>query len=249
MTEKPEENKVSRRGALKIGVAAVVGLGVGIVATDVIQSQKISNLSSTISTLNTSISGLNTSVSSLDSNASNTASALANQPFYVDTVNKQIVLQAVANKAANTGATIVCCAWDQGSAAPGAMFTSTATPEQVYDGLMSLGATPGNAVQLTSPTGTLETGTQLDITITWEGANEIPIEQVVTEYTGTEFVFGGNLSTNESAGTGCEICLFSCAVAITSSGDIGWKTSSGWTLNSSVVPVGQAVTIYIKPVL
>jgi hypothetical protein len=74
------------------------------------------------------------------------------------------------------------------------------------------------------------------------------LQQLMNDYTG-DFVFGGNLATNTSLGTGCEVCIQSCAVGIVSSGTIGWETGVGWTLNSTLVPKGQAVTIYLKPQL
>jgi hypothetical protein len=129
------------------------------------------------------------------------------------------------------------------------MFITTVSPEEFYNALVSIGATPGNTLQLTSPVGQLETGTPLNVYVTWKGlATPYKLEQLINGFTGgTPWVFGGNLSTNESAGTGCIICTFSCPVAIVSSGGIGWKSTSGNTLNSSLVPQGQAVTITFEP--
>ena len=255
MTETPEKEKgtdanISRRGALKLGVAAVVGVAVGIVATDLVESQKISNLSSTISTLNMSLASQNSSLSSLASNLSSTQSEIANQPLYIDTANKKIVIQAKVNAAANpyTTPAIAAIADDSGTASASALMISPVTAEQLYNALSSLGAVPGNAVQLTSPKGTLETGTQLNVYVTWPGANVYTLQELITDLPQTDFVFGGNIKVNESLNTGCELCLYSCAAAITSAGNIGWLTVSGFTL-SSIVPAGQAVTITFEPQL
>jgi len=246
--QKVEPN--SRRGFLKIGVAAVVGLGIGIAATALVQDQKISSQNSTISSLNSSVASLDSSLSSVDSSISTIQSQVANQALYVNTATKQVVIQAVMNTAGNTytTATIHNITWDLGSAASASMFTTTVSPEEFYNALMSIGAVPGNTLQLTSPAGQLETGTPLSVSVNWEGlTTPYKMEQLINNFTGgTPFVFGGNLSTNETAGTGCIICTFSCPVAIVSSGGIGWKSSSGNTL-SSLVPQGQKVTITFEP--
>ena len=247
---------MTRRAALAVGAAAVVGLGVGIAGTALVQNQKVNSLNSTISNLNAAVSSLNTSlasentsVASLQSNLSTAQSQLASQPFFVDTVNKQIVLQATVNNASFTATTVHSIVWDQGKNASMAMFTPTSTPEELYNGMVALGAVPGNTVQLTSAKGTLETGTPVNVSVTWEGAPQVyTLQQLMNDYTG-DFVFGGNLATNTSLGTGCEVCIQSCAVGIVSSGTIGWETGVGWTLNSTLVPKGQAVTIYLKPQL
>jgi hypothetical protein len=254
LTEEKQEQKkdgqVSRRGALTLGAVAVVGVAVGIAGTALVDGQKISNLNSTISTLNTSLASQNSSLSSLSSNLSSTQSQLANQPLYVNTAAKQVVIQAVMNTAAvpYTTTSIHAISWDLGSTANVAMFTTQVSPEEFYNALVSIGAVPGNTLQLTSPKGTLETGTALNVSVTWEGlSTPYKMEQLINGFTGgTPFVFGGNLSTNESLGTGCIICTFSCPVAIVSSGGIGWQSTSGNTL-ATTVPQGQAVTITFEP--
>lgn len=270
-TKEPKQGQVSRRNALKLGVAAVVGVAVGIAATEAVQLQNISNLSSTISGQNASISSqsasivsqnasitsldssltnMNTNLASLSSNLSSTQNILANQPLTVNAAAKQVVIQAVMNSAASpyTSTSIHAISWDLGSTANVAMFTTQVSPEEFYNALVSIGADPGNTLQLTSPKGTLETGTALNVTVNWEGlSTPYKMENLIEGFTGgTPFVFGGNLSTNESLGTGCIICTFSCPVAIVSSGGIGWESTSGNSL-STTVPAGQAVTITFEP--
>jgi hypothetical protein len=256
-SKEPKQGQVSRRSALKLGVVAVVGVAVGIAATEVVQLQNISNLSSTISGQNASISSLdsslateNTNLASLSSNLSSTQNILANQPLTVNTATKQVVIQATVNNAGFTTTSIHAISWDLGSTANVAYFTTQVSPEEVYNALVSIGAAPGNTLQVASPAGQFETGTPLNVSVTWKGlATPYKLEQLINGFTGgTPWVFGGNLSTEESAGTGCIICTFSCPVAIVSSGGIGWKSTSGNTLNSSLVPQEQAVTITFQPV-
>ena len=261
--EQEKNTQISRRNVIKLGVAAVVGVAVGVVGTEIVAGQQISDLNSTISSqnsniasqnssiasLNTSLASQNTSLSSLSSNFSSTLQLVSNQPLYVNTASKQVVIQATVNNAGFTTTSIHAITWDLGSAAAPSMFVTTVSPQEIYDALVSIGAAPGNTLQLTSPKGTLETGTPLNVTVTWEGlATPYKLEQLLVGFTGgTPWVFGGNLSTNESAGTGCIICTFSCPVAIVSSGGVGWESTSGNTLNSTLVPQGQAVTITFEP--
>jgi hypothetical protein len=223
---------------------------------------KVSNLTTQLSSVQSQLASANSQLASSQSQLASTQSQLtgansalsasqsqaANQPFYLDSANKQIVIQATVNNAAFTNPTVHSIVWDQGKNASIAMFNPTSTPEELYNGLAKLGASPGNIVQLTSAKGTLETGTPIKVYVTWQGAQKYTLQELIKGYDGT-FVFGGNLDTNKSLGTGCEICLQSCAVGIVSSGTIGWLTGVGWTLDPAKVPQGQAVTIYIQPQL
>ena len=262
MTEAQSGRKVTRREALKLGAAAVIGLGAGVAGLELLQgpnisslNNKVTNLTAQLSSVQSQLTSANSQLASAQGQLAGANSALAtsqsqaaSQPFYLDAANKQIVLQATVNNAAFTNPTVHSIVWDQGKNASIAMFNPTSTPEELYNGLIKLGATPGNTVQLTSAKGTLETGTPIKVYVTWPGAQKYTLQQLIKNYDGT-FVFGGNLDTNKSLGTGCETCLQSCAVGITSSGTIGWLSGVGWTLDSTIVPQGQAVTIYIQPQL
>jgi hypothetical protein len=175
--------------------------------------------------------------------------AESSQAIYVDSASKEVMIQATVNNAAFVNATMHGLNWEGGSIADQAAFTTIVTPHQLYDALVSLGATPSNNVQMNSPAGTLTTGPKVTVYVTW-GSNKYLLTQLFNNYTlpqgdGT-FGFGGNLATNTEVGTGCMCCLFSCAIGIVSSNTNGWKSMSMWTLNSSLIPHGQNVTFIFQ---
>ena len=169
------------------------------------------------------------------------------QAIFVDSANKEVSIQATVNDAAFVNATMHGLNWEGGSIADMALFTTAVTPHQLYDALVSLGATPSNNVKLDSAAGTLTTGTHITIYVTWTGApKKYLLTDLLNNYTLTSgsgtFGFGGNLATNTQVGTGCMACLYSCPIGIVSSNVNGWESSGVWTLNSSMVPHGQTVT-------
>jgi hypothetical protein len=169
------------------------------------------------------------------------------QAIYVDSVNKEVVIQAKANAYAFVNATMHGLNWQGGSVAPEAAFTTVVTPIQLYNALVSLGATASNNVLMSSPEGTLTTGTHITIYVTWAGASKKYLfTDLFNNYNlasgpGT-FGFGGNLAANTQYGTGCMACLYSCPIGIVSSNVNGWKSQLMWTLNSSLVQPGENVT-------
>lgn len=175
--------------------------------------------------------------------------AESSQAIYVNTADKEVMIQATVNDVAFVNATMHGLNWEGGSIADQAAFTTVVTPHQLYDALVSLGATPSNNVLLTSPAGTLTTGPHVTVYVTW-GSNKYLLTQLFNNYTlpsetGT-FGFGGNLATNTKVGTGCMCCLFSCAIGIVSSNTNGWESSQMWTLNSNMIPHGQSVTFIFQ---
>jgi hypothetical protein len=173
--------------------------------------------------------------------------AQSGQAIYVDSGNHEVDIQATASAAAFVNATMHGLNWEGGSLEAEAAFTTMVTPHQLYDALVSLGATPSNNVLLTSAPGTLTSGTHITIYVTWTGASKkYLLTDLFNNYNLTSgagtFGFGGNLDTNTRLGTGCMACLYSCAVGIVSSNTNGWGSSLMWTLNSALVQPGQHVT-------
>ncbi len=169
------------------------------------------------------------------------------QAIYVDSANHEVVVQATAIPAAFVNATMHGLNWEGGSLAAEAAFTTVATPTELYDALVSLGAVPSNNVHLDSAAGTLTTGTHITIYVTWTGApKKYLLTDLLNNYNLTSgagtFGFGGNLATNTQIGTGCMACFFSCAIGIVSSNVNGWESPMMWTLNSALIQPGQNVT-------
>ena len=167
--------------------------------------------------------------------------------IYVESSNKEVMIQATANPAAFVNATMHGLNWEGGSIADQAAFTTVVTPTELYNALVSLGAVPSNNVLLSSPAGTLTTGTHITIYVTWTGApKKYLLTDLFNNYNLTSgvgtFGFGGNLATNTAVGTGCMACFFSCAIGIVSSNVNGWESPLMWTLNSNLIQPGQNVT-------
>ncbi|HVP22791.1 MAG TPA: YdjY domain-containing protein [Conexivisphaerales archaeon] len=169
------------------------------------------------------------------------------QAIYVDSANKEVDIQATANAYAFANGTMHGLNWQGGSLASEAAFITVVAPTELYNALMSLGATPSNNVLLTSAAGTLTSGTHITIYVTWTGApkkyllTDLLLGYNLTSGAGT-FGFGGNLATNTKLATGCMACLYSCAVGIVSSNINGWQSPLMWKLNPALVQPGQNVT-------
>lgn len=214
----------SRRAVSKsvaLAVVLIVGLAIGFTGGWLLQEQSIISLT----------------------NAQNS------QALFVDSANKEVRIIATVNNAGFVNSTVHGLNWEGGGIADMALFNTVVTPHQLYDALVTLGATPSNNVKLDSAAGTLTTGTHITIYVTWTGApKKYLLTDLLNNYTATSgsgtFGFGGNLATNTNLATGCMACLQACAVGIVSSNTIGWLQGAGWTLNSNLVPHGQTVTFY-----
>lgn len=200
-------------------VALIVGLAAGFSAAWLTQEQNINSLNKT----------------------------LGNQPLVVQ--NGEVKIQATVNgNMLNSTQLYHAIVYKGGSNANMALFQAEATPESVYNALVSLGATPGNNVQLNSTAGTIVSGTSVDVYVTWNGApKQYSLSELLTNCT-TDFKFGGNLATNTQLGTGCIVCLDSCAVGITSNAAYGWGSGDLFAVNTSLIPpAGTEVTIILVP--
>ncbi|MEW5743839.1 MAG: YdjY domain-containing protein [Nitrospirota bacterium] len=87
-----------------------------------------------------------------------------------------------------------------------------------YDGLIKIGAKPGNT--LTKETvGKHVEGDTLNITATWPGlGKELSLNEIFWDEQGKDFhiKFGGNRKASEEQKTGCITCLESCWIAVSS---------------------------------
>ena len=101
-----------------------------------------------------------------------------------------------------------------------------------YQACIDLGWTEGNNLTMDNMAGgdaakSVE-GDKLDVTIRWDGQDEIPFADVYEATNGEtwerDYRFGGNLERAKEKNTGCVLCLDSCAVGITS--DAHWATGT-----------------------
>lgn len=104
--------------------------------------------------------------------------------------------------------------------------------KEFYQAMLDAGFTAGDnltAEDMKAPEGEGKSveGDKLNITVKWEGQEEIPFQDIVKctegDYT-SDFRFGGNLASAEQNNTGCVVCLDSCATGITS--DATWVTGT-----------------------
>lgn len=200
-------------------ITLIIGIAVGFSSAWIIQQGNINTLNSTI----------------------------GNQALVIQ--NGEIKIQAKVNgDMLNSTQLYHGVVYKEGKNAAMALFQAEATPESVYNALVSLGATPGNNLQLNSPAGTLVNGTSINVYVTWDGApKQYTLAEVLTNCT-TNIKFGGNLATNTQLDTGCILCLDSCAVGITSNAAYGWSSGNLFAVNTSVLPTaGTTVTIILVP--
>jgi hypothetical protein len=99
-----------------------------------------------------------------------------------------------------------------------AILRSWAKPTAFHDGLLALGAKPGNNLNKETIGKHLE-GDLLDVTATWPGQEkEVGLNEIISESGGKGFAirFGGNRTASAEQNSGCITCLESCWVAISS---------------------------------
>lgn len=138
------------------------------------------------------------------------------------------------------------------------LFLSQVEPEDVHEALTQLGAEAGNNLvmedlELPAGEGKEVEGTPLDITISWDGQDEIPFSDVLSSdndgIAAPDFRFGGHLEANNELDTGCTICLYSCPIGIISNAAVPTDEFSDLevTADADVLPAdGQAVTFKIQ---
>jgi ferredoxin len=107
----------------------------------------------------------------------------------------------------------------EGSNGAKSVFTSYGNHEDFYNGLMEIGAEPGNNMTPDNAATTTVEGTPIDMKITWDGADKAyDVNEVIKDSNGKEitFKFGGNHDRSIEKHTGCLTCLDSCPVGIIS---------------------------------
>lgn len=122
------------------------------------------------------------------------------------TVNSHFFKESVRHLAVNP----------EGSEGGKTLFDSPVTPLDLYEGLESIGAKPGNNMAHDQAENQHVEGTAVDIHVVWpEADSAYPISDLVKDSNGKDFDFhfGGNKETSKEKGTGCLICLDSCYIS------------------------------------
>jgi hypothetical protein len=140
-------------------------------------------------------------------------------PLVIDTVGKKLSIYTEVNEMnvhqSNVHWGVV---FKGGKYQDRAILRSYATHLAFHDGLLKLGARPGN--NLTKDTiGKHVEGDEIEITATWPGlAKELKLSDIFMDEgkKGFSFRFGGNRPASDANNTGCITCLESCWIAVTS---------------------------------
>lgn len=199
-------------------------------------------------------------------NATTTQVAFSGQPtpsnpIVIDKQAGEIRIAARVNGKAFTDPTWHAVVYEKGKFARLAIFQSYVSPAVMHDSLKSFGGEPGNNLPMKEYSSMYIKGSDVDVSVTWAGAPKIySLMDVVIDPDGQngkgiQAKFGGNYDRIESAGTGCETCLYSCPVGITSNsaynGDDyvrhGKAGQAGFLSNKEMLPKdGTNVVIIYK---
>lgn len=177
-------------------------------------------------------------------------------PIVFDPANQELRLAAKVNGVAFTQPTWHAVVYTGGKAAGASLFQAFATPDMFYSFLTYFGGVPGNNMPAPSANynDTYVQGSNISITVTWAGAPKTYnlIEVVKDPGTkGIQMKFGGNLATNQSAGTGCIACFYSCPIGIVSNASYDGTDNAaqakagqgGFLGNSSVLPADGTIVV------
>ena len=140
-------------------------------------------------------------------------------PIKVDKEAGTVTVLSQVNGKYFTEVTRHASVFKDGSNGTKSVFTAYATPVDFYNGLIEIGAKPGNNMTPDNATTTKVEGTPLDLKVTWNGADkEYDVNEVIKDSNGSKiaFKFGGNLDRSKVKNTGCLSCLDSCPVGIIS---------------------------------
>lgn len=140
-------------------------------------------------------------------------------PIKVDKSEKTVTIYATFNGKYEFDATRHFAIYKDGKIADMAMFKSYVSPEDFYNALKEIGATPGDNMTAENAATTLSEGSDLDVKIYWDGNKDgIDLDDFLLDSNkkDIDIRFSGNLDGAKEYETGCITCLDSCFVGITS---------------------------------
>ena len=177
------------------------------------------------------------SASAAASSASADASAAAEDPtpenpIVVDKAKGEIRYMGYVDGVYFTEDTRHGVVYENGSNGHKTLISGYGDEKEFYQACIDMGWTPGDNLTKDNMAGgdaakSVE-GEKLDVTIRWDGQDEIPFGDIYEATNGTtwtpDYRFGGNLASAQKNNTGCVLCLDSCATGITS--DAYWPTGT-----------------------
>jgi hypothetical protein len=177
-------------------------------------------------------------------------------PIVVDPVNREVRIAARVNGVAFTQPTWHTVVYTGGKATGAALFQAFVSPDIFYPTLTYFGGVPGNNMPQPPAVyaGTYVQGSNISLSVTWEGAPKTYnlIEVVKDPGTkGLQMKFGGNAAANAAAGTGCITCFYSCPFGLTSNSTYNGEDNAaqakagqgGFLGNSTVLPKDGTIVV------
>jgi len=176
-------------------------------------------------------------------------------PVTVDKQNGVITFQAEVNGKYLLTPTRHAAVFKGGKNGDKSIFVCLSDHKSFYDGLIAIGAKPGNNMTMENMMKTKVEGDLLDVSVTWKGASKsYSLDEVIIDSNKKPIImrFGGNLEMAMSKNTGCLLCLDSCPVGIASNsnythGAVEKTKEVAFTGNRDILPGDKTlVTFTVK---
>lgn len=176
-------------------------------------------------------------------------------PIAVDKDSKTVSFLAEVNGKYFFDSTRHAAVFKGGKYGDKGIFIGLAAPKAFYNGLLEIGAKPGENMTPENKEKTTVKGDLLEVRVTWKGAKKnYTLDQVITDsnHNPIRVRFGGNMARSLSKNTGCLICLDSCPVGICSNasytyGAVETRKEVQFKGNKAVLPPdGTLVVLSVK---
>ncbi len=187
--------------------------------------------------------------------ASSSLGLTRDNPWQIDEKTATLSFLAEVNGRFLTRSTRHTAAFRGGTLGNRAIFRAFIDHKTFHESLKKIGAQPGNNMTFENMEKTHVLGTELDVSVTWEGAKkEYTLDEVIKDSNGKpiRMRFGGNLAEANEHNSGCLMCLDSCPVGIASNasytyGSVEMRGEVRFVGKKEVLPPnGTLVVIKVK---
>jgi len=143
-----------------------------------------------------------------------------NNPVVADVENGEVRIAAKLDRVWCDSAHFHnCCVYENGEKKDEAVFQAYCTPEDFYDALIDIGSDPGTDLGDNPDSSAVVNGSQLELTIRWEGSPKTyTLSELVEDSLGRGFEvrMGNSRERAIQTNMGCIFCYTSCHIGITS---------------------------------
>jgi hypothetical protein len=178
------------------------------------------------------------------------------QPLIINEQEKTITYLAKVNGKYFSQGTRHASVYEKGSNGAKSIFTSLVDQNEFYNALIKIGAKPGNNMTMLNRNTTHVKGSNLIISVNWEGApRPYTFDEIINDSNGLPIIirFGGNKARAKSRKTGCLICLDSCPVGVASNATYAFgavkRAEVSFLANEEILPTANTLvylTIGVK---